>query len=305
MTRIALLFLLPAVALAAPVPKAGKGENKVYVTIDGRVVKMNPDGTKQEKLFDDEHAGGDMRVAPDGKRVAYFKRPKPSEKGEIGVREAGGEPKPLLTFDRRPDLIWSADSKTLYGHEYDPGTKPPPPYEECWKNWSIDIATGKQTDLDVPAHFCVWAMKPDGKGFYYFGANGSQPTGPGTGHIRTEMVIDVTKPEPKVLIPADLCVRPLAAFPDGKRWVVKRIHKCEWGVYTAGEKDVALWNVEGYCWPDGVAVSPDGKRVAYAIDVAGKGAREREIHLCTADGDGTNSVTILKTDKYIRYIDWR
>lgn len=303
-TLVALL-LLPIVAYAAPVPKVEKAENKLYVTIDGRIVRMNPDGTGEEKLFDDAHAGGDMRVSPDGKSVVYFKYPKPARNCELGVRELGGDPKHLATFERRPDVFWSADSKTLLGYEVDRKTKPPPPYEECWKNWSLDVATAKRTDLDVPVQFYIWKLRPDGKDFYFFGTNGKKQTGPGVFHVLTELAVDVSKGEPKILIPADLGLIPKAAFPDGKRWVVKRTHKCEWGVYTAGDKDAVLWNVEGGCWPDAVAVSPNGKQVVYAIDIAGKGDRERQVELRTSDPDGKNSVTILKTDKYIKYIEWR
>ena len=65
-----LLFalLLPTVTLAAPVPKA-KDEGKLYVTTDSQIVRMNPDGSEQEKLFDDKYTRDDYCASPDGTRV--------------------------------------------------------------------------------------------------------------------------------------------------------------------------------------------------------------------------------------------
>ena len=129
----------------------------------------------------------DPRVSPDGKRLAFlWKRPyagKPVDRGrarvildlyvaDIGAREAPTEP--IVKDVRCPSFAWAPDSKQLYvsslpaGQELEvlPGQLVPtetPGKLIPVKTRLFDLATKKETRLDVPEGHGVCALTRDGK----------------------------------------------------------------------------------------------------------------------------------------------
>jgi dipeptidyl aminopeptidase/acylaminoacyl peptidase len=226
------------------------------------------------------------------------------------LREPGGEAKEELRVSRMASVQWSADGKTIYGTDQHirPAAKGGL-IEEGRKWWRYEVATGKVTELDIPEKYSIWQETPDGKGLLCLQTTGEQEVKPRVLIPKVATVVTPTgKFEPKVLIPEEVNVAPMAAFPDGKRWVVISIEfgKRKVGVYTQGDKKPVWWGTEVSL--SQFAVSPDGKRVAYSNYVSQRlaGGRETEVYdLCVADADGKNVKKILTTGKYITHIDWR
>jgi hypothetical protein len=291
MTRIALLFLLPAVALAAPVPKAGKGENKVYVTSDRRVVRMNPDGTGLEKLFDDKYAGDDYYASPDGTRVVS--QDWKDNRAWVSVRESGGEPVRLAKLNRTTNAVyWSADGKTLFAQAWD--EKWPP--AGTWWSELIDAKTGERTKLDAPGDCVPWGFAPGGDLLFT-----RQDRRSGRRELLTSPAANF---DPTVVLPTDLDVEPLAVFPDGKRWLVRRERERGIGVFKTGEAEVTYWAGEKW-YSDAAAVSPDGTRVAFENWHSIPKEKRFEHDLWVADADGKNAKKVFTSAKNITRIDWR
>lgn len=309
MTRIALLLLLavPAVVLSAPVPKGEKGENKLYVTIDGRVVKMNPDGTGQEKLFDDEHAGSDICVSPDGKSVLSRRAVEQPSESLFAVRTAGGKPVELHRASHHSYLTWAAGGESLYLCEEDTEMrkKRQPTSERFYKHAAIEAANARRTELDVPPEYTLKRPSADGKRLYFTRPRGEQRLSPNHVAIRYETVVsDASEFEAKVVIPAELNVSPVTVSQSGERWVVRKLHGNHVGTFEVGGKAVAFWEEER--WIGAVAISPNGKRVAYVtMDDTGE-RRGKDVHLLqTADWNGENPTTVLRAEASINGIDWR
>lgn len=293
MPRLALLFAfaLPAVALAAPVPKESDG-GKLLVSAGGRVTMMNPDGSDAEVLFHDKYAGDDVALGPAGKRMGYVKLDWWTRNTTVGVRTADGERSPLLTVeDRVGRVVWSADGKVLYCCVHPDGMP-----VKTWKCCALDAATGKRATFGVPAGADLVGVMP---------ATGDLIlTVPGEGDGTATVTTPATKYDPTAVIPAKSGAEPLAAFPDGKRWLVRSSATPGVGVYTTGDKAVTAWEKNTTTATAG-AVRPDGKRVAYVATVITRDLAPPTYELWTADPDGTNAKKVMESDKPVERLEWR
>jgi dipeptidyl aminopeptidase/acylaminoacyl peptidase len=307
-TLVALL-LLPAVALAAPVPKEGKDESKLYLTIGGKITRMNPDGTGQGVVCD-KGTGHDDSLSPDGKWIVGVKRDNSKDRHFVMLREPGGKPKEAVQVSYTASVRWSADGKSLYG--IDQHLRPSPKggkVEAGRRCWRYVIATEQFTEMDIPKDYDLRRETPDGKGVVYEQTTGKQEVEPNVLMSKLQTVVSpLEKFEPKVVIPEEVNVSPVAAFPDGKRWLVIDItpYKRKVGVYTTGEKKPEWWGVK--VGLPAFAVSPDGKRVAYTTRAEQEDSAVRkpdEYQLWVADGDGKNAKKLATFDDYVTHIDWR
>lgn len=289
-TRFAFVLALavPAVAFAAPVPKEGDA-GVLLVSAGGEVTRMNPDGSDAEALFRDKYAGDDFALGPAGKRMGYLKHDWWTRNTTVGVRTADGERVPLLTVDDRVGrVVWSADGKSLYCCVHPDGMP-----VTTWKCCAIDVATGKRTTFGVPAGAELVGVAPTTGDLIL--------TIPGGADGLATVTTPPTKYDPTEAIPAKLGVEPLAAFPDGKRWLVRANGGV--GLYTAGEKAVAAWEKAANV-PVG-AVRPDGKRVAYIAAISTRDFTPPTYELWTADPDGTNAKKVTESDKPVTRVEWR
>jgi hypothetical protein len=309
MTRLLLFLLSPAVALAAPVPKEGKDESKLYLTVGGKIVRINPDGTGKEVVCD-KGDGTDDSLSPDGKWIVGVKRDNRTDRHLVMLREPGGKAKEAVQVSRTVSVRWSADGKTLYGTDQHLRPSPKGGTEEAGRRcWRYEIASEKFTEMDIPKEYDLWRETPDGEGLVCTKALGWQEVAPQTQMRKLATAITpLDKFEPKVVIPGEVNVFPLAAYPDGKRWVVTSVsaYKRKIGVYTTGEKKPEWWITE-VVLPES-AVSPNGKRVGYTTEVVQPEAEVRKpetYELWVADADGKNPMKVCTTDKYVTRIDWR
>ncbi len=295
-TLVALL-LLSAVALAAPVPKAEKGENKLYVTLDGRIVRMNPDGTGEEKLYDDKHAGHDCCTTADGKRAVS--RDWSDKKFVVSVREEGGVSMPVAFLNSQNNVVvWSAVEGKLFTTDCAPSNP-----KEQW-SMLIDTKAGETKKLDAPGQCRPWGFTPKGD-LLYARANGFLRKGQNGGFTRYELVASpAAKFDPTVVIPAEADVTPLAVFPDGKRWLVTRLGGEGVGVYKTGDSEARFWDVEDRS-PAVAAVRPDGKRVAWVYWRRTDDDTRHVFDLWTADAEGKNAKKAHTFEKEPTRLDWR
>lgn len=293
-------LLLPAVALAAPVPKAKSAGKLLVSTSDGKVTLMNPDGT-EAKVVAEAGEGERLvqaKLSPDGSRVVYAVRPDAKKlQVVLHVREvAGGKAKEMFNLQHLSRVFWSADGKAVFasGLDIEKGNLPAANRYECWASWQIDPTTGQPTPLDAKGQYRAWGWAADGTELLCVRTFDMRAVGKGVQAPKVETVrTKADKFAPEVAIPAEVDQVPLAVLPDGKRWVVK----------TAADGLAVFSTADGVkAWADfektsvvAVAVSPDGKRVAVGT----------QPKLFTADPDGGDRKTVWEPKANIVDIDWR
>jgi hypothetical protein len=326
--RLALLALvLPAVALAAPVPKEVKDDaSKLLVTTHGKndaITLLNPDGSGEERLLVAAPRAGllNARLSPDRTRMAYATTDRLRRAYVVWVRPlTDGVSTDLTPIDGRGHFFWSPDGKRVVCTDEDENArKPGAKFEANWRSWAVDAATGKRAELDVKGEYRPFGFTPAG-GLLCVRTLDPVPVGETTGvtaPARETVTTGLKEFDPQVVIPGRLNLRPLAAFPDGRRWLVSPIGTGGLAVYTAGEKQAVAWAEPPTEW-DRVAVSPDGKRVAYSVRPDPL-ARQRQVkawkgpgdpppeegELWVADADGTNAKKVWEPHQPIGFIDWR
>jgi hypothetical protein len=307
MTRFALLLLLPAVALSAPVPKV-KGEGKLLVsTDDGKVTLMNPDGSDPKVVAE---AGEKeqlllARLSHDGKQVVYAVSTQTKGTPDaVRVKSvAGGESTELCKVKWVGRLFWSKDGKTVYGCGIDEAIqKPGVPNYECYVSWRLEAATGKRTELDMTGEYQPFGLTPAGDELLCLRQYGRRQIHPGTSAANIETV--KTGPDkfaPEVLIPADVDAGGMAALPDGERWVV-HTRDGKLGTYSA-KAGVKEWDAFPAYSTLRVTVGPDGKRVAVMSQDNNAGSKPGKVVLTGLDGGDLK--TVWEPKARIVDLDWR
>jgi hypothetical protein len=302
------MLLLPAVCLAAPVPKAKSEGKLLVVTQDGKATLMNPDGGEPQVVV--EVGKGELvaraRLSPDGTRVVYAVRPDAKKLDAVlYVRDLdGGKAKELFKVQHAAHLLWSPDGKAVYvsGLDVEKGNQPAVKRNESWLSWTVDAATGRPTPLDAKGEYRAWGFTPKGDELLCVRTFDLRPVGKGVQAPKVETVrTKLDAFDPKGVIPAEADLTPLAALPDGERWVV----------YTPKEK-VGVYSAKGELteWPDipgdsvpHAAVAPDGKRLAFAVHHAAKPGVRRAV--LVSDANGGDVKTVWEPKVNILDIDWR
>jgi hypothetical protein len=308
MTRFTSLLLLPAVALAAPVPKELKDEARLLVTAAGAVTLMTPDGGNPTVI----HAGGADEyvyrawLSPDRTRFAYFYKERPDArvgKTLLGLREVGGKQQAWSVSVPCPDgLFWSADGKTLFGTTQK--EKGGQGNVLGYRSWRIDAANGERTRLELPAD-CVLVAPLRGStkvACLRYARPAADKSGAGVPADAELLATDPDTFAPTTVLGAAR-LTPVAVFPDGKRWL--RHASGEVAIHTVGEQEAKAWPREPFV--SAVALAPSGKRVAYTTFDWNEKAKTTRWQVWTADPDGTNAVKVLARDdeERISHIDWR
>lgn len=304
---LAALVLLPAVALAAPVPKA-KPEGKLLVsTEDGKVTLMNTDGGEPKVVAE---AGARerlllARLSHDGKQVAYAVRTHTKGTPDaVRVRAvAGGEPTELNKVKEVGRLFWSKDGKAVYGCAIDEAAqKPGVPLWESYVCWRLDATTGKKTELEPKGEYQIIGVTPAGDELLCLRQYGRRQINPATSGANIETVkTEADKFAPEVVISADVDVGPIAILPDGERWVVQT-REGKYGVYSAKE-GVREWDkLPAYSVLRAV-VAPNGMRVALQPHQNRKDSTPA--NLVTTNLDGEDHKTIWEPKAQIVDLDWR
>lgn len=230
------------------------------------------------------------RVSPDGKRLAYLRqRPyagKPTDRGrsravlDLYVADIGGKDPPTEPVVKDPyygSFAWAPDGKRLYVSSLPAAQK----LEELIivsvktpgelvpvKTRLVDLATRKETPLDIPEGHGVCDVTPDGKTVL-------------TRKIRrypdpifescTSYLVPLATLKPKAITPDEEGFNQARFSPDGKRvagvrpgWMMKSKEKGLFVYDIAAErltpvaipKDIPPERLEQVAW------APDGKRLA-------------------------------------------
>lgn len=303
------LLLLPAVALAAPVPKEGKDESRLYMTIGKKIISIAPDGT-DEKIVCDQGVSNDDQLSPDGKWIVGVRHNPGKDRHSLMLREPGGKSKEVLLVSHRASVIWSADSRSLYGTDQMLVENGKGALVEAGRQcWRYELETDKQTMLDIPEKYTFLRETPDGQAWVCAEKTGIKRIDEQTLIEKSAIVVTgAAKFVPKVLIADEVDVFPLTMFPDGKRWLVSEVtpYEHDIGVYTLGEKKPVWFGLKAHY--AGLAVHPRGKRVAYATNdlfpEEGK-RRPNKIELWVADTDGKNAKKIFGCKEDLYHLVWR
>jgi RNA polymerase sigma factor (sigma-70 family) len=318
-----------------PKPVAAKPLNKLLVWKQERAVMIDPDGTNEKVLFEREKGESfrDVSLSPDGKIVAYLTRtfevgkPIPADVDQhylVAFREVGGKATTVLKVDGT-SIAWSPSGKELLVIQSSNGSGPRGPIPKS-TTMIIDVATKKETVIQLPDNHFAVGFTPDGKRFVtMFADNSGKKIVLNTCYVsrdgkEVETVNDTdfgtvsphVSPNGKTLLflgmklPEGIPEKPI----DGNaRLFIQPI-----GGKATELPDVPInAGVQGFCW------SPDGKKIAYtwrqihaeqtAPDKVDD--RETESHLCVCDADGKNHKT-LSTERGVGqwmitlgHVDWR
>jgi hypothetical protein len=309
---LAALLLLPTIALAAPVPKAKEGVNKLLVaTEDGKLTLLNPDGTDARTVLEagEKQWVYNARLSPDGKQVMYCLRPvgDPSDGTPTTLHLLDLDTKKsaeVISIPHTPmHLFWAPDGKSVYGNSRDPSANPNPGRPADWSNWRIDVVTGRKTDLTLPAEYRAWGLGPkDGELIFLRHYLANVGGGRSVGRVDT-VTSTVSEFDPKEVFPGALELYPLATFPDGKRWIV------QWpptkiGAFTVGDEKPTRWDKLPKYAGEAFAISPDGKRIAFQVLNRQVGNTDPAT-LWVCDADGTNAKQVWESKARGLAIDWR
>lgn len=321
-------LLVPAIALAAPVPKAKP--TKLLITSLGKVIMVNPDGTDEKVVLESAEKLHVTRalLTPDQRHIVYSAQP-PDRKGEralyVRLIADGTETEVVSGFDLRVSFL-SADGKTAYGTDRDPKAKRKPGGGDGdWgRSWAIDLATGGRTDIDVSGEYlplCVMSGTGDIAMLRTWGDNLRGP--PAAKNWMATVTTDPKKWKPTTVI--EEAFRTITAFPDGKRWLVRDPLTNRPAVYTVGEKAPEKWHNDATAYAPNI--NPDGTRMVYSnpepnyntpsalstyalAGVAGAFPKvvissPNSFHIYICDLDGKNATEVTRVDKVVYYIDWR
>jgi Tol biopolymer transport system component len=320
---------------AEPQPKrADRG--KLLVWKETKFVFVAPDGKEVGELpaHPDKLIMNEPALSPDGKRVAFTvnEDPPADDDGNLSrhvfVRDADGKDAGFKIALTALNVAWTPDGKGLLATELRLAKELK---DAGFANILVDVATKKETRLDLPKAAQVYGMTPDGKSFVAVlndfearkihlalisrdGMNIAKLT-----EIRTEGPDLKLSPDGTRLLFKDF-------DPDDKE--VKDVPKLQrlfvLDVQTKKRQRLAGTPLNGlilgYCWsPDGKQMAYTWKRVEPGVPLAEntdnqndpKLKTETESHLIVADADGKNQKTLLSVKAQsgpqitIGSVDWR
>ncbi len=325
------LLLLPAVALSAPVPKVKDGTLLVtkWEGGSGTVIEFHPDGTQGKVVLDPETTKGkySLTLSPDRKKAAFTTVERKGESLRGWMTDlASGKETELFGVEMWNNIFWAPDGSKVYFIDSNKRLrkKGKPDFHDDWRWRTADANTGEVETLQVEAECEPFGFTADGKSFLCHRLGEHIQTAPQHFVIGRELVsTGWKKVDPEVLIPASKRVTFLAAFPDAKRWVVRKTVGNELGVYTAGDNEPQFWGKDSPAVNE-VVVSPDGRQVAYTVGPTEEERLERlkleiqrlkqgvkaeetpEVHtLWVAHADGKNARRVWEPKLPITLHEWR
>jgi RNA polymerase sigma factor (sigma-70 family) len=322
-----------------PAAKAA-GQGTLLLVREGGLIAMTPDGKEGDELTPPKDSGsaGKARLSPDGTRAAFIinTSTKPRVPGgnddpwplQVVIQKLG-EDKPSRTIDfpsyDPPIACWSLDGKKLAV-----STMTARDPDVVFENVLLDVDTGKSEPLALPDHTRVLDWSRDGKKFLVqqcdLKAKKSQLGIAAMGDKEVTVLCDL-RDHPWFRAAGRLS-------PDGKRVLFldadpEDNDARKWGrsnkpylLDIATKKRELLAEFPENAQANGVAWSPDGKKVAYTwvqlhpdrlkknVLRAEDESIETEAFLIVADADGKNAKTISSAKKpfanmIFGTIDWR
>jgi RNA polymerase sigma factor (sigma-70 family) len=322
-----------------PAANAARQET-LLLTRQDVLTAMTVEGKERDKLTppQDSYSPGEGRLSPDGTRVAFVVNTGPSRPPlganadpfpmQVIIQQLGSD-RPSRTFDfpshDSPRVCWSPDGKKLAASRMI--AREP---DLAFENMLLDPDTGNSEVLELPAHTRVLDWSSDGKTFLVQACDLQTK--------RTRLGV-AAKGDKEASVLCDLRGHPWwraagRLSPDGKRVLFldadpQDTDAYKWGASNkpyildmATKKRELLAEFPENARANGVAWSPDGKKVAYTWvqlhpellkkDVlrAEDESIETEAFLIVSDPDGKNGKTVSSDKK--RYanllfaaIDWR
>jgi Tol biopolymer transport system component len=316
------------------------GPGTLLLVRESGLIAMTPDGKEGDELTPpmDSHSAARGRLSPDGTRAAFVvNKGKPRGPGDnpgdpwplqVVIQKLGAKtPSKTIDFPGHdlPTTCWSPDGKKLAVSTLtarDPGV--------AFENVLLDPDSGKSEPLALPDHTRVLDWSRDGKTFLV------QECDSKSNKSRLGLAAKGGK---EVTVLCDLHDHPWfraagRLSPDGKHVLFldadpKDADARKWGMSNkpyvldiTSKKRELLAEFPENAQANGIAWSPDGKKVAYTWmqllpDVLKKDTLkaedflvETEAFLIVADADGKNAKTISSGKKPINgmifgTIDWR
>ena len=334
--QISLLALIAIIVIALPLIRASQAgtaeqpaaeQGRIYFWLDQRLASVQPDG-KDFKWHSKQMVNssglpnvahlGDLRVSPDGQRVAF----------KMGGMRIGDDDTTdmevkmrVLSLDKEEPIIdlgssaqewvWSPDGAKL-----------------AFSNWIIDVKTKEKTILKLPAGHTVTDWSSDGNWFLTIAsinAKEAKVKAARQSDVVTQIyLVKRDGSEARALTDLEVSATAGRFSPDGRMILFygRDPEGNTWHIYAMDLKERKPWKVsqeldggvDGACW------SPDGKRIAYVYgktsDEKGDGHpeflfRQAEHFLMVVDADGMNSATCLISEKNqlfritLQAADWR
>lgn len=211
----------------APLPK-DKTTEIILVQSNGEILRLNAQGRIQSRQKLVDAAPMLAAVSPEGKRVAWAERDD-SQAFRVNIFCED------LVTSRRLELppaqhvsalFWGRDGRSLRlsGLDIAEGNKPQNFRHQCWQSWSIDLATAIRMDLELEGEYRILGYVP--KQTEYFAARtfNLRPVAVGVLAPQVEThLVDVQTLKTRRVIAPDAEAIPIAMFPDGKRWLIRRM----------------------------------------------------------------------------------
>jgi hypothetical protein len=167
------------------------------------------------------------------------------------------------------------------------------------------LATGKVSAIDLGGEYRIFGTDPAGDRLASIRTFDLRPVGRGVQSPKVETHwTDRKTLKHELAIPAAADLRPASPFPDGDRWFVRRDPAKRtldrMAVYSA--KASAFEEMQNVPKEPvrNLAVSPDGQRLAYCVDVEGS-----ETRLFVADANGKAPRAAFTSMIGIRSFSWK
>jgi len=315
MTRLALLALITLTqvnVMAVPIPNGPTPSFVVASTTEGDVLKLDPSGKEVGRLAHKDSAITMVRLSPDHSRVLIAARSQPYKiTATMFLREwKTDDVIELPEAQHLAACFWLPDGKSVAASGLDIalGNQPQLFRHQCWKSWSVESATEKETKIELDGEYRIVGLTPDAK--QYIAARTFDPIPVGNGvlspQIETHLVDCKTLKKTLVLKP-ELEVAPVAILPDGKKWIVTKVSGADqrrrFGLLNI--KDDTFTELPDQITPyDNAVFSPDGKQILVSQRVVSNDGKATGV-LILIDVDGMKARKLYDSSSVITSIDWR